>query len=638
MNNIKSKALKRMSILVVLIVLLAIDDAFGDPHVTIDASQVVEPIQHRAAGALYGFSNRTPTDEYLKPIRPQFLRMASGRNAELASEDFSNNPYCVFDMYGRAAKLGVRRIEVMCNLYAPKTWLTWDAEQPEQSLSDWLDRLERIARLKVQRDYELVYYDLFNEPDINGGPDKTEIAAGRKGQKDGFTALGNGDWSSGFHRAWQKSCERVRAVDPQAKIVGPSFAGSGRLEEFLVYCRDRDCLPDVLSFHQLGHYGGVTKAIQNIRGLMRRLGIDELALSINEYASSRELGRPHHSCMYICQIEREEVDTGITAYWFAPGTFGSILNAYGQVRSGWWLYKWYGQMRGQVLASRRGTPWADTLACLDVEGQQIALLFTANEKVGPQGRIRITSLHRIPFLQQADECRVSLSRTPYGVNQEPALIYSKNVPLQGELDVVVPYLSNEAAFRVIIGPATDEPHINALDAAEGIVALQPVEIAPSQHGLQSSLYRGTFPALPNFAKLDNAKRGTVDTFEIHREKKRSDRHQPKMKGTFAVSFEGYVNITTKNVYSFYLQSIGGSRLYINNRLVADNGTTPELGPDQGQVQYNKEMPEAHGQIALDRGFHRIRVEYMVQGIGELLVYFSSPNLPKCIIPKESLWR
>jgi alpha-L-fucosidase len=80
-------------------------------------------------------------------------------------------------------------------------------------------------------------------------------------------------------------------------------------------------------------------------------------------------------------------------------------------------------------------------------------------------------------------------------------------------------------------------------------------------------------------------------------KKRVDR--------FAFEFTGYIKIEKDGIYNFYLESDDGSRLYIDDELVVDNGGY------HGTV-------EKDGKAALKKGYHKIRIIYFDAGGGNSL--------------------
>ena len=97
------------------------------------------------------------------------------------------------------------------------------------------------------------------------------------------------------------------------------------------------------------------------------------------------------------------------------------------------------------------------------------------------------------------------------------------------------------------------------------------------------------------------------------------------KDRFAFRFEGYVKIAKSGIYTWYLASDDGSKLYIDDELVINNDG------EHGTV-------EKQDKTALKSGFHKIRVDYFDSGGGnELKVYLQAPASVKMELPSSMLF-
>lgn len=134
-------------------------------------------------------------------------------------------------------------------------------------------------------------------------------------------------------------------------------------------------------------------------------------------------------------------------------------------------------------------------------------------------------------------------------------------------------------------------------------------------GLAYRYFHGTFNALPNFTNLLAVKEGTVETFSIAPRERNID---------FAFTFEGYLDVPTIDVYTFFLRSNDGSRLTIGENLVIDfDGLKTNV-------------IETSANIALNPGVHPIRLEYFHKSGNELLeLSWSTLSSPRTVIGAES---
>lgn len=95
-------------------------------------------------------------------------------------------------------------------------------------------------------------------------------------------------------------------------------------------------------------------------------------------------------------------------------------------------------------------------------------------------------------------------------------------------------------------------------------------------------------------------------------------------GNYGIRFEGNIQIEEPGEYTFYTNSDDGSRLWIDSKPTVDNDG------NHGNI-------ERSGKRELEKGLHRIRVDYM-QGHGGafLEVLWKGPGIPKQVIPPDVL--
>ncbi len=135
-------------------------------------------------------------------------------------------------------------------------------------------------------------------------------------------------------------------------------------------------------------------------------------------------------------------------------------------------------------------------------------------------------------------------------------------------------------------------------------------------GLAYRYYEGEWKGLPDFDELTPVKSGTTAQFDLT-QRQRDD--------TYGFAFTGFVQIQSQGVYTFTTASDDGSRLYIGNKLIVENGGL------HGRK-------EANGNIGLGPGMHRIRVIYFERGGDDVLeVFYSGAGIKHQPIPVEALF-
>ena len=141
-----------------------------------------------------------------------------------------------------------------------------------------------------------------------------------------------------------------------------------------------------------------------------------------------------------------------------------------------------------------------------------------------------------------------------------------------------------------------------------------IKVRNAKKGLAYSYYEGNFTSIPNFADLTPIKSGKTLEFDPDKIGQRPDH--------YAIQYNGYIKVPKTGVYTFYLRSDDGSKLYLDGALVVDN--------DGSHSARTKE-----GMRALKKGMHPIRIDYFEDFLGEeLQLFFSGPGMAKS---QPSLW-
>lgn len=164
------------------------------------------------------------------------------------------------------------------------------------------------------------------------------------------------------------------------------------------------------------------------------------------------------------------------------------------------------------------------------------------------------------------------------------------------------------------------------DAQEGKVSTAYFRLVKSGqgNGVRYKLYQGeSWSDIPNFTTNKPLLEYNGYEFEID-ESKLTDSAK-KGVTAFGLVGESFLVVAEEGEYQFYTRSDDGSRLYINGKLVVDNGG------DHG-------VQEKTGTIHLSKGRHAMRIEYFNGGQGYWLdAYYRGPGLEKQIIPANKLF-
>ncbi|MEN8157458.1 MAG: GH92 family glycosyl hydrolase [Bacteroidota bacterium] len=115
-------------------------------------------------------------------------------------------------------------------------------------------------------------------------------------------------------------------------------------------------------------------------------------------------------------------------------------------------------------------------------------------------------------------------------------------------------------------------------------------------GLTYDYFEQFFVTTADLEKVSPVESGTIDNFNLSMARKES---------YFGVRFKGFIKASEKGIYTFYLESNDGSRLYINGEEVIENDA------NHGAI-------EEQGGVGLQAGLHEIEVKYFQCGGGKTL--------------------
>lgn len=144
----------------------------------------------------------------------------------------------------------------------------------------------------------------------------------------------------------------------------------------------------------------------------------------------------------------------------------------------------------------------------------------------------------------------------------------------------------------------------------------PLEHGKILPGLKYNYYQTPVHSVLNLSSCNITRSGKINQFRII----------PDAAGVeaFGIIFNGYIDIQKEGLYTFYLLSNDGSKLYVNNKELIDNDGLHGA-------------KEKFGKISLRVGKYPINVKYFQNGGGqELKVFWKGPEFEKREMTKEDL--
>jgi len=411
--------------------------AAADPQrVTVDLAASEGPVMLGANGALYGLSDDgVPSDAALEPLKitsisqkPEGGAQHPNGEALTVSRSFFRN--------------GGGEINVMMqDIYAK-----WPYE--DLGIDDYLPKVDKIVKeVSADPNGDRFVYIPFNEPDQIWY--KLDVA-------DQAQYEINRDR---FFKDWKTVYQRIRAIDPDARIAGPNEAGyhTRLLKDFLAFAKRENVLPQVMTWHELssgslrdfqGHY-------DNYRSLERELGIAPLKINIDEYANRRDLSVPGQLVQWVSMFERNKVYAN-QAYWDAAGNMDGNVVRSNIPNGGWWLFRWYAGLTGDTVRVTPPQPnTIDTLqglASLDTSRRQAQVLLGGS---AGDSDVVVNNVSRSVFGRTVTATVAEAAWSGYeGQHATPRVLARTKVRVADDGSVTVPLhgMHRMSAYRIVLTP------------------------------------------------------------------------------------------------------------------------------------------------------------------------------------------
>jgi hypothetical protein len=399
--------------------------AGGGATLVVDAASTLRPVTHVGAGGLYGFATSTvPDPAILQPLRlKQHTQPAPGvqQLGNGASVPTGDALKVAPSVVGTGGQQYIRMPDVYPDF--PYKWVSWE---------DWLSKVDTMvdARLAAKNTTGINGWEIWNEPD--------------------------GTWDTAkagpYNDGWTRTYRQIRAKDTVTPIVGPgtTIYNPTFMRSFLENAKATNTLPDTIVWHELSQgWQNIDEHVADYRALERSLGISPRPISINEYAWTDQVDVPSAALHYIAQFERTGIKDAERAYWYESGTMNGLLHE-GKPTASYWMYKWYGEMAGNMLPVTAAGD-LDGIASLDNTRKIVNTVFGGDYG---NNAVRVQGLSGF-----GTNARVTLSSTPasgrFTQVAAPTTISTQTLPVvNGSVTLPVSNMDAQQAYQVTVTPET----------------------------------------------------------------------------------------------------------------------------------------------------------------------------------------
>lgn len=334
----------------------------------------------------------------------------------------------------------------------------------------------------------------------------------------------------------RKNINGIKPTADHALVAGPgdSVWRPNRTKALLSSAKQNNTLPDVVVWHELG--SGSLKSYRNhynqYRGFEKELGISARAINISEFGELRDMSVPGQLVQWMSMFEDTKVQAQ-TAYWNYAGNLNDNMSRANSANGGWWMYKWYGDLRGTQTAkvTSEHPDSIDTLqgiAAIDKTNRKATVLYGgANDstKIGADipVKIHLSGLDNTVFTDRVDvQVRENVYTGPDGVAATPRVVNVLNDQklVDGSLDVTTTSTDRYAGYQLVVTPHQDVQ--TAVDDANNGRSLEMIEAENTQLSGGATAYSksdntgswGNFMFSGN-ADVGNFKNGAKMTWSVN---------------------------------------------------------------------------------------------------------------------------
>ena len=297
-----------------------------------------------------------------------------------------------------------------------------------------------------------------------------------------------------FFEDWDTAVKAIREVYPQARIAGPNNSGYSDkfYRQFFQHAKESGTVPDVVTWHELGDgFGKYLTHFQAWKTLEKEILSDyvppantslkqgqTIKVSINEYAWYDQNGKPIEQVkpgrllQYMARFEKTGAQ-GALPYWYPAGDLDWLVTKNNQVTGSYWLYYWYGLMKGNLLKvdlpDENGKP--QVLASYNKDSNQTQILLGGSNESSYSTTLNLSALSD----KYPNGAHVTIYATdataPADLNNKatsipaasdgPYVVAEQDLSIaNGQASLPLNNLKGDSAYYAVITPATSQGKVS----------------------------------------------------------------------------------------------------------------------------------------------------------------------------------
>jgi hypothetical protein len=443
--------------LALVLAILVVTPGESRAQVSLNVNLAVEtgPATGVGLGFLYGVTGdgSQPTDELLAPLRMNAFR-AGGHMTRGWIEDgyrFGPATQTIIDsIVAQARRFTAPPYQAQYQVILSDVYGAFGG-QPANTMypcdngncSNWATFVATVVG--ALRDTGLpMSYDIWNEPDI-----------------DIFWTRGVN--SEQYFRMWDTAVREIRRVDPDAVILGPSFAFTperrpAQWQTWLQHTRDAGTLPDWIANHTLGVIDDPVTVGEATLDALAATGIPPIPMSANEYQPA-DMQTANVLAWYLARFAQSDYTNALRGNWvccLTPNLTGILTQtpAGWQPTGLWWVMRAYADLTGTLVATSEQVGGTAIAAAKDSANRRaVAILGDIDGSTGSSS-VRFDGLSSAPWLAESGTVHVTVQRMPEQAPLgAPQVVFEQDMSVSGgSITVPVTFQAGTDAYAVYLTP------------------------------------------------------------------------------------------------------------------------------------------------------------------------------------------
>jgi len=231
-----------------------------------------------------------------------------------------------------------------------------------------------------------------------------------------------------------------------------------------------------------------------------------------------------------------------------------------------------------------------------------------------------TEVVQPPFIKSGDLLFINSSVVTLGCDTENSIIrytLDGSEPSEQSVTYTKPFeLKESTVLKMQSYHKEMNPGMAVTYEFEKAELKEPASITEIMPGLHYDYYERFFVSAEDLDLVDPVSSGTITDFNIS---------ELKRENYFGFRYAGYIRVSTDGIYTFFLKSNDGSRLYLDGEELIENDG------NHGAI-------EEPGSIGLKKGLHKIEVKYFQCGGGKTLkVCWAGPGFERHEVRAQELF-